>query len=366
MAERLPVSNARIPAMGVAVSIVLATRNRAASLARTLDSLERQKAVTFDWNVIVADDASTDETAAVLSDSRRRLRVIVVRADGRGGAAARNSALDRADADLVVLTDDDVDVAPYWLSDLWSLAGRWPGHAIFGGPIVPRFPSAVPHWLAASVLLGPLFTGFAPRIPEGPLPEGTVPLGPNAMIRRAPLGDVRFDATLGPGTGRTDAADTGYAVGADVDFALRCVARSGPAIYSPKAAVRHYIRAEQLEARWLRRRAFCWGRGVAHLFPDDLTPRVDGVPVNVAHWLETTARQAEIVLRSGERAVADPQLEIVLFWEFVRGLEFEERRIVPPRNGVVRMPAATTIAIRRRYAGLAVVPAATAAVGPLP
>ena len=50
------------------VSVIIATRNRAALLARALDSVFSQwgLGVEFDLDVIVVDDASTDSTATVV------------------------------------------------------------------------------------------------------------------------------------------------------------------------------------------------------------------------------------------------------------------------------------------------------------
>lgn len=89
------------------VSIVIPAYNAAAVLAQTLDSIVAQ---TYeDWEAIVVDDASTDETAAVASG--RDSRISCVRSPrnlGIGGA--RNQALPHAHGELIALLDAD---------DLW-------------------------------------------------------------------------------------------------------------------------------------------------------------------------------------------------------------------------------------------------------
>jgi glycosyltransferase involved in cell wall biosynthesis len=89
------------------VSIVIPAYNAAAVLAQTLDSIIAQ---TYeDWEAIVVDDASTDETAAVASG--RDSRISCVRSPrnlGIGGA--RNQALPHAQGELIALLDAD---------DLW-------------------------------------------------------------------------------------------------------------------------------------------------------------------------------------------------------------------------------------------------------
>src|SRR4030095_3987508 len=91
------------------VSVIVPTRNRSALLAITLCSVLRQRDV--DLEVIVVDDASTDDTPAALArltDSRIR----VIRHDScRGVSAARNHGISEARAEWIAFLDDD---------DLWA------------------------------------------------------------------------------------------------------------------------------------------------------------------------------------------------------------------------------------------------------
>jgi glycosyltransferase involved in cell wall biosynthesis len=91
------------------VSVVIPTRNRSALLAMTLRSVLRQKSV--DLEVIVVDEASTDETATMLAAvTDTRLRVI--RHDTpQWLAAARNHGAMEANGQWLAFIDDD---------DLWA------------------------------------------------------------------------------------------------------------------------------------------------------------------------------------------------------------------------------------------------------
>lgn len=90
------------------VSVILPTFNRAALLAEAIASVRAQ---TLDaWELIVADDGSTDDTAAVLAAITDR-RVQIVRGVHVGNpAAVRNAALKVARGRYVAFLDDD---------DLW-------------------------------------------------------------------------------------------------------------------------------------------------------------------------------------------------------------------------------------------------------
>lgn len=89
------------------VSVVLPTRNRAALLPEAIDSVLGQ--TVRDLELLVIDDGSTDDTAAVVERYREPVRVL--RTGPAGVSRARNLGLDRARGDLVAFIDSD---------DLWD------------------------------------------------------------------------------------------------------------------------------------------------------------------------------------------------------------------------------------------------------
>jgi glycosyltransferase involved in cell wall biosynthesis len=100
-----------------AVPVVAATHNRADRLAALLDALRAQ---TFrDFDVVIVDDASADETTALLAEAQARgdLALTVLRHEtGRGPAAARNAGWRAASAVVIAFTDDDCRPSPGWLA----------------------------------------------------------------------------------------------------------------------------------------------------------------------------------------------------------------------------------------------------------
>lgn len=100
------------------ISVCVATRNRAHLLPRLVAALESQRLDPSRFEVVITDDASTDNTAAVLEELSKRssLRILALRNQSRGGpASGRNKAWRAANSQLIAFTDDDCVPTPAWL-----------------------------------------------------------------------------------------------------------------------------------------------------------------------------------------------------------------------------------------------------------
>ena len=98
-----------MPPIGAAtVSVILPTYNRAQFLPAAFASIANQ---TFtDWELVIVDDGSTDNTPDVVRAFETSKPVRCVRQDNRGAYAARNRGLDEASGTYVAFFDSD---------DLW-------------------------------------------------------------------------------------------------------------------------------------------------------------------------------------------------------------------------------------------------------
>ncbi len=96
-------------AHGKAFSVVMPTRNRAATIGRAIDSVVAQSYGR--WELIVVDDGSTDGTAAMLRERYAALidagRLRLVEGPHRGVSAARNAGLREARGDWIAYLDSD-------------------------------------------------------------------------------------------------------------------------------------------------------------------------------------------------------------------------------------------------------------------
>ena len=94
------------------ISVILNTYNRAALLPRAVESVLAQTHEDFD--LVVADDGSTDRTPGVVAELNDR-RVRYVRQDNAGLSAARNFGVASSSGRYVTFLDDDDEVLPGWL-----------------------------------------------------------------------------------------------------------------------------------------------------------------------------------------------------------------------------------------------------------
>lgn len=106
------------------ISVILPTYNRARVLNRAVDSVLAQD--LSDFEVIVVDDGSTDETAALMQ-SYCDPRVIYIPQPGhRGGNACRNRGIMQAKSDLICFLDSDDAYLPYKLRFIADYFTRHP------------------------------------------------------------------------------------------------------------------------------------------------------------------------------------------------------------------------------------------------
>lgn len=125
------------PGNSPSVSVVIATYNRARFLPETIGSILQQR--FRDFELIVVDDGSTDETRQVLQSYGDQIRFFYQ--ENRGPAAARNLGIRNARGRWISIQDsDDLSTADH-LETLFGFAEKHPDYgmvfangAYLGGP----------------------------------------------------------------------------------------------------------------------------------------------------------------------------------------------------------------------------------------
>jgi GT2 family glycosyltransferase len=247
------------------LSVVICSLNGASGVRRCLGALRRQT-IAGAIEVIVVDDGSTDDTAAVAVAGGAEL---VRHEHNRGLSAARNSGIARTRARVVGFLDDDCDPRPDWAEQLLrafdgddSVAGAGgpvavesDGDGFMTGYLVRHNPLGVMELdLARSGALAYRFLLYLKRMWSAPPADTPRPVysfvGANMSFRREILDAVGgFDERF---TFGADELDICYRIGIQLPWArLQFV---------PTAVVGHHFHAS---LRDTIRRARAYGVGAA-------------------------------------------------------------------------------------------------------
>jgi GT2 family glycosyltransferase len=176
-----------------AISLVVASRNRALQLNSCLSHINEVR-TSAQWELIVVDNASTDNTPEVLRRFERSASfpVTVVTEPVPGLGRAHNRGWRVAKGEIVAFTDDDCYVLPDLLDQAVEVFAD-PRIGYCGGRI--KLYDRSDHPIATNHSTVPLI--FPPR---SYLEFGIIQ-GANMMFRKRALEDIEgFDDTLGPGT----------------------------------------------------------------------------------------------------------------------------------------------------------------------
>lgn len=224
-------------------SVIIPTRDRAGMLAQCLDALAHVRFPRGDFEVIVVDNGSRDDTgrrvAAEIARGRLPLRMIAEPREGP--SSARNSGVTGAAGKLVVFLDDDALVDPGWLDAFARAAAEHP-RAPLQGRVLPRFLGGRPIWLtdAMAAFLGRVDEGVAPGLLRGAMNSADMAVPRDLFLE---LGGFRND--LGPG---------GVGMGEDTEFGLRAASSGFAPRYVPGALVHHLIPPDRTTRRAVLRR----------------------------------------------------------------------------------------------------------------
>jgi glycosyltransferase involved in cell wall biosynthesis len=245
-------------AFGMKITAILCTYNRCRSLAKALDSLAASiLSETIEWEVLVVDNNSSDQTKQVVEDICRRYpgRFRYLFESRQGKSYALNAGIRESRGEILAFVDDDVTVKPTWLQNLTSALhdGQWGGS---GGRILPAPGFSPPRWLALDgprSLAGALYAYCDPGDVPGDLKDP--PYGANMAFRRemfAKYGGFRTD--LGRSSGCLLSHE-------DTEFGRRLMAGGERLRYVPTAVVNHEIHQYRVRKEFFLEWWFGFGRG---------------------------------------------------------------------------------------------------------
>jgi glycosyltransferase involved in cell wall biosynthesis len=290
------------------VSVIVPTYNRVQSLRRLMEALEGQTLPTTEFEVVVVDDGSSDDTLPYITALPRRtnLRVVPLNQRNSGPAAARNKGVFASCGDLLIFTDDDCVPERGWLEAMRRFYDSNPEVGGFGGRIQRMRDTPLSKWIDERGIM---------HHPHNDTGECVYLVTANAAYTR-----TSFDAVGG------FKEDITWPGGEDPEFSHRVRSRGGKLVYCHDGVIRHEHRDSYLG---LYKMFYNHGRGSAFEAESHIPAR--------RYWAESM-RCAWSHLRMSIQYASRPQLSVrerlvELSCGWVRGAGFCKGRVDQLKRG---------------------------------
>jgi GT2 family glycosyltransferase len=226
-----------IASIQASVSVVICTRDRPVQLAQCLRSVQRL--VPPPDEILVVDNAPTSDATQQLMAQFPQIRYVLEPRPGL--SVARNTGIQQATSEIIMFTDDDVEVHPTWLLRLRS-GFHNPKVMVVTGLMLPaeleteaqvafhHGATGFKHECRALVFDSEY---FQTKKPFG-VPVWQIGAGASMALRRAVIEQVGgFDERLGAGAAGCSE---------DSEFWYRVLAAGYSCRYEPSAVIYHYHR----------------------------------------------------------------------------------------------------------------------------
>jgi glycosyltransferase involved in cell wall biosynthesis len=246
----------------LSATICISTYNRAEELSLTLDSIKKLKTDnSLDWELILIDNNSTDDTKHVADKYRESLPIRYFFEPLQGLSHARNRALQECSSDVICFTDDDMIVDPCWLKEIVQSLIDFPEADYFGGRIIPYWPHGRPRWIRDENMA--LVAGLLGRYDLGSVirmytPEDLSPYGGNFGLRK------RLYEKLEPFNTGLGVKGNIYGRGEETEFFSRAKAKGLNGVYIGTALCHHTVNPLHLSLSFMYR--FGIQKGIAERF----------------------------------------------------------------------------------------------------
>ncbi len=234
------------------LSIIIPTRNRSAYLAELVDSLLMQGQRSFAWEIIVVDNASTDNTRDVVQ-GKAELAPIPLRyvyEPRLGLHEGRHRGTREAIGEFLAFLDDDTVVAPGWMSGVDLILSKTADAVV--SRILPRWEETPPGWLTE--LIGTGKFSYLTLLDLGDTPQQINPLyvwGASFFIRHSLVYDLGGFHPDGMPPGLIQ-----YRGDGELGF-FRVFKQQGyTAWYDPRSIAYHRVSAKRMTLEYLCQRSY--------------------------------------------------------------------------------------------------------------
>ncbi len=232
----------------IRISLIIATYNRAEALIEALRSVVTQTLPAEEWECVVVNNRSTDDTEARFATFIAQypaLQLRMVREERQGLSYARNCGILAARGHYIAIIDDDERINADFLKAYVSLFDQYPEAMSAGGKVIAAYEEVPrPRWMSRFTeepIANPMDFGNRVRL----FPHGKIPAGGNMAFRRE-----IFDryGLFNPALGRIGDRLIG---GEESDLFARLHQAGLSCYYQPSAIMWHLIPARKLTPEYL-------------------------------------------------------------------------------------------------------------------
>ena len=236
----------------IKVSVIISTLNRAKYLKDALISTLNQTFSPDEYEIIVVDNGSTDNTRQVIDELNQRYdnRVRYFYEFHLGLHNARHAGAKAAKGEILAYVDDDVICDSNWLSELVKPYTD-PEVGCVGGKILPKWEAEPPEWVKqypSSLSL----LDLGPEIKELKTPKI---YGCNLSIKRSLLFEVGGFNPDAFG----DKKLIWYRGDGETGLLVKVLATGRKMVHTPHAVVWHVIPKSRLTISYFKKRFFIQG-----------------------------------------------------------------------------------------------------------
>lgn len=239
------------------LSIIICSYNRASYIGAALDALYQQTASLEQFEVIVVDNNSTDNTPAIFKTWRENHpngQFYYITEAQQGASFARNTGAALAKTDWLCFIDDDAIAYPNYVSQVIRHTYDQPFVVGFGGRIIPKYIPEEPKWMSyyVSSLVGNF--DYAPKACA--FEKGKYPLESNMIVSKK-----AFDLVGGFNTAIPGVMGKMRIGGEGKELFYKIMSLGHTIYYDPSIIVDHVVEVRKLTSEYLYRVASGIGRG---------------------------------------------------------------------------------------------------------
>jgi glycosyltransferase involved in cell wall biosynthesis len=143
------------------LAVIICTYNRGKYIYNALRSLAENTFPPANYELLVIDNNSTDDTASECGRFHAAFPAVDYRyivETQQGLSHARNRGIAEIKGDIIIYVDDDATVNPGYLQAFHMFFTQHPEAMAAGGPVMPVYETAKPRWLSHFTI--PLITGY--------------------------------------------------------------------------------------------------------------------------------------------------------------------------------------------------------------